>query len=366
MNDEPIIPVVLKAPTRKEKTWVYPWIGVGFGVAVGILVGHPLAMLAYNLHECLMSGTTCNVTGALFNSFSSHMWPMMLLFGLFGGVSWGIIGFVLKRLRENRLRLDTLHQEFELQVATLRHHYKNLALGIHGFSGRIKRKITNLDDLFRHCLDKAKCPECPHYEELHPEIESLERSFSVVEDAAQRLTHTLGQEVLFLKALTSDTIHLTSRDFYPVLIHSVEELKAVRFSDKELQVYIDGCTCEECHCSLVFPFEPYTMEVILQNIIGNAMKYADQIRIRVEEREGKVAVIVEDNGPGLDIDKFRQNLLIPGDRREAESTHLGIKVTLHLLERYGGRLMVWSKPGAGAKFILEFPKHLPASAFRGG
>ena len=136
MNDETINPVVLKSPIHKEKTWFYPWIGVVFGVAVGILIGHPLAMLAYNFHECLISGTTCDVTGALFHSFRWHMWPMMLLFSVFGGVSWGIIGFVLKYLRENRLRLDALHQEFEFQVATLRHHYKNLALGIHGFSGR--------------------------------------------------------------------------------------------------------------------------------------------------------------------------------------------------------------------------------------
>jgi hypothetical protein len=129
MNDEPINPVVLKSPFHKERTWVYPWVGIVFGVAVGSLIGHPLAMLAYNFHECLMSGTTCDVTGAIFHSFSSHMWPMMLLFSVFGGVSWGIIGFILKRLRENRLRLDTLHQEFEFQVATLRHHYKNLATG---------------------------------------------------------------------------------------------------------------------------------------------------------------------------------------------------------------------------------------------
>jgi signal transduction histidine kinase len=354
MNDEPINPVVLKAPTHKEKTWFYPWIGVVLGVAVGILIGHPLAMLAYNFHECLMSGTTCDVSGALFHSFASHMWPMMLLFSVFGGVSWGILGFVLKRLRDNRLRLDTLHQEFEFQVATLRHHYKNLALGIHGFSGRIKRKITNLDETFSQCLSQGTCPS---YEELHPQFESLASNFTVVEDAAQRLTHTLGEEVLFLKALTSDTLALTPRDFYPVLIHCIGELKGLRFKDKEIQVVINGCSFEECKSSLVFPFEPYTMEVILQNIIGNAMKYADRMQIRVEERGSKVAVEVADNGPGLDVEKFRQHLLVPGDRREAESSHLGIKVSLHLLEKYGGRLLAWSRPGAGAKFILEFPKN---------
>jgi signal transduction histidine kinase len=356
MNDEAIIPVVLKAPCHREKTWAYPWIGVLFGVAVGILIGHPLAMLANNFHECLMAGTTCDVPGTLFHSFSFHMWPMMLLFSVFGGVSWGIIGFVLKRLRDNRLRLNTLHQEFEFQVATLRHHYKNLALGIHGFSGRIKRKITKLDEIFRLCLSEAKCSECLRYEELHPEVESLERSFTVVEDAAQRLTHILGEEVHFLKALTSDTLALTPRDFYPLLIHCINDLKGLRFRDKEIQVVINGCSCAECQCSLVFPFEPYTMEVILQNIIGNAMKYADLIQIKVHEESNKVVIEVQDNGPGLDMEPLMQHLLIPGERREAESSHLGIKVTLHLLERYGGRLLAWSKPGAGAKFIIEFPK----------
>jgi signal transduction histidine kinase len=279
---------------------------------------------------------------------------MMLLFSLFGGVSWGIIGFVLKRLRENRLRLDTLHQEFEFQVATLRHHYKNLALGIHGFSNRIQRKLDHLDETFSSCLSQGNCPS---YEELQPEFESLKKSFAVVIDAAQRLTHTLGQEVLFLKALTSDTLTPTPRDFYPFLIHCIEDLKGLRFQDKEVQVRIDGCSCKECRCSLVFSFEPYTMEVILQNIIGNAMKYADQIQIRVQEEGNKVVVEIQDNGPGLEVEKLRQHLLIPGDRREADSTHLGIKVTLHLLEKVGGRLSVWSRPGAGAKFIIEFPRH---------
>jgi signal transduction histidine kinase len=121
------------------------------------------------------------------------------------------------------------------------------------------------------------------------------------------------------------------------LIHCIEELKELRFRDKEVQVQIDSCAYEECNCSLAFPFEPYTMEVMLQNIIGNAMKYADQIQIKVEERENKVAVVVEDNGPGLEVEKLKQHLLIPGDRREAESTQLGIKVTLHPLEKFGGR-----------------------------
>jgi signal transduction histidine kinase len=353
MNPKKIKTVVLEAPVRKERTWAYPWIGVVLGIAVGIFIGHPLAMLAFDFHECLIKGTTCNVSRALIHSFAFHMWPMMLLFSAFGGVSWGILGFVLKRLRDNRRRLDTLHQEFEFQVATLRHHYKNLALVIHGFSGRIKRKLNHMDETFYHCLSQGNCPT---YDQLQPEFASLTKNFAIVEDAAQRLMHTLGQELLFLKALTSDSLKPGHSDFYPFLIHCIQDLQGLRFREKEMRVEINGRSLVECRDRLVFSFEPYTMEVILQNIIGNAMKYGDLVQIGVAESEGEVRIKVRDNGPGTDVQRLKNLLLIPAERREADSTHLGLKVSIHLLEKCGGRLSVWSQPGEGAVFIIEIPK----------
>jgi hypothetical protein len=40
---------------------------------------------------------------------------------------------------------------FEIQVATLRHHYKNLALGINGFSARARHKLEKLQPLLHNC-----------------------------------------------------------------------------------------------------------------------------------------------------------------------------------------------------------------------
>lgn len=235
MNPEKIEPVYFEIPSRGERTWVFPWIGIGLGMAVGILIGHPLAMLAYNFQQCMMSGTTCDVTGALFHSFAWHMWPMTLLFALFGGISFGIIGLVLKYLRENRLRLDALHQEFELQVATLRHQYKNLAIGIHGFSGRIKRKMGSIREQVQECAR-----DCPPYKYFHGDLESLAKNVDVLEEAAQRLTQTLGQELLFLKALTSDALTPVPQDIYPFLKHAVTDLMGLRFSEKDVKVEING------------------------------------------------------------------------------------------------------------------------------
>jgi two-component system osmolarity sensor histidine kinase EnvZ len=120
-------------------------------------------------------------------------------------------------------------------------------------------------------------------------------------------------------------------------------------------VEVNSLPLEAEQLPLVFSFEPYTMEVILQNLLTNAMKYGDHVRVNVASAGSWVRVEVSDNGPGLEVEKLQQRLLTPQDKG-AESTHLGLEVALHLLTKTGGRLSAWSEPGAGATFIVEFPK----------
>lgn len=131
-----------------------------------------------------------------------------------------------------------------------------------------------------------------------PECEALELDATILEEAAQKLTHTLGDELLFLKALTSESLVPQPQDFYPVLVHAAKDLRNLRFQEKEIKIEIDGHSLEEAHPPLVFPFEPYTVQVILQNILSNAMKYGDLIQITIKENHNWVKVGVRDNGPG--------------------------------------------------------------------
>jgi uncharacterized membrane-anchored protein YhcB (DUF1043 family) len=119
MNPEQFEPTGLEAPSRQERTWVYPWIGILFGIAVGIFIGHPLSMLVHGFYNFIDSGTPLDISGAFSHSFHLRMWPMLLIFGVFGGVVWGFIGFILQRLRESRLRLETLHRKLLKQTRYL-------------------------------------------------------------------------------------------------------------------------------------------------------------------------------------------------------------------------------------------------------
>jgi signal transduction histidine kinase len=158
----------------------------------------------------------------------------------------------------------------------------------------------------------------------------------------------------FLKALQSNGLTREFQDFFPVLRHAIQELLELRFREKEIRVEINGQPLKKPCTPLVFAFEPYTMEVILQNILSNAIRCGDFIQVRVTEHSGRLLVEICDNGPGIDIPAIKRNLVSAEERRDADSTQLGLRVTLHLLEKCGGQLFALNKTGAGAAFILEF------------
>ncbi|MFA5112268.1 MAG: HAMP domain-containing sensor histidine kinase [Desulfobaccales bacterium] len=352
MNPESRQPVSLEPPISRGSAWAYPWLGLLIGAGVGFFVIHPLTMAVREIQTFVAQGKPLQLGQAILVSFSAHMWPMTALYTFLGMIVGLVLGIFLKRINKHRRQLQILNQEFELQVAALRHHYKNLAIGIQGFSGRIKRKLGALETRLHQC-PVEKDDFCRMLQE---ECLSLARNADILDDAAQRLTSTLSQELLFLKALTSEAQALEPRDFYPVLIRAIQDLLELRFRDKPIRVDLNRQPMEACHDSLIFAFEPYAMEVILQNMLSNSMKVSDHLQVEVSEESHWVRVEISDNGPGLEVEKLRSHLLAPRDRECSDSTHLGLKVSLHLMARSGGRLSVQSEPGAGATFILEFAK----------
>ncbi len=352
MKPEQDEPTVLSIAAPKGSSPVYPWIGLLLGAGAGVLLGYPLVLVINHFHDHFICGLPLTLSQAILRGLTPRMWPFMLLYALSGGLAGLIVGLVFRRIQENRLRLDNLHHEFELQVTTLRHHYKNLALGIQGFSNRLKKKTINLEDYFHHCAQD----ECLIFGQFYQDFKSLQQSVEILEGTSQRLTHTLGQELLFLRALTSNTPALEPREFYAFLERCLQDLLDLRFREKPLRVEINGRPLGEPQESLIFFFDPHIMEVILQNILSNAMKHGDHIQIRILETPDKVFLEIKDNGPGLDIKELNRRLLAPTRSRDAESTHLGLKVSLHLLEKCQGRLLALSEPGQGAVFILEIPK----------
>ena len=129
--------------------------------------------------------------------------------------------------------------------------------------------------------------------------------------------------------------------------------------------------------------EPTQMRQLLQNLIGNALKYRRKtvppvviVRSRVLE-PGDAALLshgepvqfceitVEDNGIGFE-QKYVDRIFAPFERlhgrSEYEGTGMGLAICRKIVERHGGTITARSVPDQGSAFIVTIPLQQPRGA----
>ncbi|MDA8387439.1 MAG: ATP-binding protein [Nitrospiraceae bacterium] len=101
---------------------------------------------------------------------------------------------------------------------------------------------------------------------------------------------------------------------------------------------------------------------LLQNLIGNALKYnrseAPRIHIHAEGRATEWIFAVSDNGIGISPDESGRIFDIFYQSRAGESIGAGIGLSTckRIVERHGGRIWVESEPGRGSTFFFTIPR----------
>ena len=103
------------------------------------------------------------------------------------------------------------------------------------------------------------------------------------------------------------------------------------------------------------------LQQLLQNLIGNALKYvgesAPRVSISARDADREWVVTVNDNGPGI-APEYHDTIFLPLKRlhgREISGTGIGLAVCRKIAERHGGRIWVESRPGMGCTFHFTLP-----------
>jgi signal transduction histidine kinase len=105
--------------------------------------------------------------------------------------------------------------------------------------------------------------------------------------------------------------------------------------------------------------DPNLIRIVLDNIIGNAVKYSSKsdspvVKFYAEESLGSLVFCVEDNGSGFDSDNaddlFKPFVRYHGD--DFSGTGVGLSTVKRVIERHGGSVWAESKKGEGAKFFF--------------
>ncbi|MDD2809665.1 sensor histidine kinase [Rhodoferax sp.] len=127
---------------------------------------------------------------------------------------------------------------------------------------------------------------------------------------------------------------------------------------------------KQCQVALALPDTPVSLMAdpdrltqVMLNLLSNAAKFVPvpggRVAVSLSSDHEEVTVRVQDNGPGvtpeqhaLIFEKFRQG----GDAaNRPQGTGLGLPISRHIVEHFGGRLWLASVPGQGAAFCFALP-----------
>jgi PAS domain S-box-containing protein len=100
---------------------------------------------------------------------------------------------------------------------------------------------------------------------------------------------------------------------------------------------------------------------LLQNLIGNALKYrsraAPRVHVSAKHALHEWVIAVRDNGIGIEAEYARQ-IFEPFKRlhgQELPGSGIGLAICKRIVEQRGGRIWVESKPGDGSTFYFTIP-----------
>lgn len=142
----------------------------------------------------------------------------------------------------------------------------------------------------------------------------------------------------------------------------VDMEKAVRWALANLQVAVENSRAEIDVKPLPAVLGNATQLIqVLQNLIGNALKYCGgrrpQISICGEAGAGVCTFSVTDNGVGIPAE-YQDRVFGMFKRlhgREVPGTGIGLALCQRIVEAHGGRIWVESEPGCGSKFLFTLP-----------
>ncbi|MEU6842843.1 HAMP domain-containing sensor histidine kinase [Streptomyces sp. NPDC046716] len=110
--------------------------------------------------------------------------------------------------------------------------------------------------------------------------------------------------------------------------------------------------------------DPRRLDVILANLIGNALKHGGspvRVSVRIDGQEGGDLLIdVTDHGPGIPEDVlphvFDRFYKASASRPRSEGSGLGLSIALENAHIHGGEITAANSPDAGAVFTLRLPR----------
>ena len=235
----------------------------------------------------------------------------------------------LKKLEDEMIEAERLAAVGQT-VAGLAHSVKNILMGLEGGKYIVSLGLQKKDNKL-----------------VEQGWEMLERNFSK--------TTTLVKDFLsFAKGRLPKAKWVEPNDLVQEIIDLYHEV--ARQAGIDLRCELDP----KVHKA---PLDPDGIHTCLTNLVSNAIdacEMSDQgnkyVVIRTRRDNGTLVFEVADNGSGMDSDIKRKIFTTFFTTKGGEGTGLGLLTTRKIVQEHGGKIIVKSRPGEGARFRIELPR----------
>ncbi|MEV8024515.1 GAF domain-containing sensor histidine kinase [Microbacterium sp. NPDC080220] len=189
-----------------------------------------------------------------------------------------------------------------------------------------------------------------------PEVADLpaaSRALARAESVADRMSGMIGR-LLDYARIGGSPIRRTAVDVEPLVASTMEDLRSAG-EDNGAEVTVEA--------SVPVQADPTLASVLVQNLVGNAVKFAGtggrlpQVVVSVGTVASGVRIVVDDNGPGVPVAE-RELVLEPlerGSNAEAPGFGIGLATCRRIVESHGGRLGIDDSPLGGARIWVVLP-----------
>jgi signal transduction histidine kinase len=112
--------------------------GILYGAAVGVVLGHPLFMVAHHLHTYFYHHAPLEVPQVIWRCFTLHAWPLTLFFAVTGAALGAVLGRLYHRLEAHRLCYQTQLRALAAEISLVEERERRrLANELHEQVGQI-------------------------------------------------------------------------------------------------------------------------------------------------------------------------------------------------------------------------------------
>jgi signal transduction histidine kinase/CheY-like chemotaxis protein len=150
-------------------------------------------------------------------------------------------------------------------------------------------------------------------------------------------------------------------DLHALLAEMVQEL------DEQARAKEHTVVLQFCDAQPLIRGDRTLLQQLIQNLLGNAIKYTPQegrIVLETQIKSTRALISIRDNGVGIPAEDlpyiFNKFFRSRTDAtKDIEGTGLGLAIVQSIVENHGGQITVQSKPGEGTIFFVSLPFETP-------